>query len=260
MHSLNLKRSHIFKITNAMLKQTIEALARDLFQETVANRRYLHEHPELSYQEYNTSAFIKKKLAALKIPFVSMADTGILASVQGTKSPSDEVIALRADIDALPIREANEVSYCSKNNGVMHACGHDAHTASLITVAAIINKLKSSFSGTVKFIFQPAEEVAPGGAKKMIEEGVLENPAPKYILAQHTMPEIPAGKIGIHSGHCNASLDDLFITVTGKGGHAAIPHLNIDPVVISCELISALQQIISRQSNPLIPSVLSFGK
>jgi amidohydrolase len=248
------------KEKDVMLKQYIEKLANELYRETVANRRHLHENPELSFKEYNTSAFIKKQLTELNIPFEAKADTGILAWVQGTRSSSGEVIALRADIDALPIHEANKTAYRSKNEGIMHACGHDVHTSSLIATATILNKLKDSFSGTVKFIFQPAEERIPGGARQMIGEGALENPTPRYILGQHTMPELPAGKIGIRPGYYMASTDELFIRVTGKGGHAAMPHLNIDPVTISCELISALQQIVSRQANPLIPSVLSFGR
>lgn len=243
-----------------MLKQTIKQLAEEYFPTTVANRRFLHQHPELSFKEYHTSAFIKEKLTEFGITFKPMADTGILAWVQGTKASSKKVIALRADIDALPILEANEVSYRSKNEGVMHACGHDAHTASLITVAAILDKMKSSFSGTVKFLFQPAEERAPGGAKKMMEEGALESPIPEYVLGQHTMPELPAGKVGFRSGKYMASTDELFIKILGRGGHAAMPHLTIDPVAMSCELVSALQQIVSRQSNPLTPSVLSFGR
>lgn len=243
-----------------MLKQNIEKLAKELYQETVDNRRYLHENPELSFKEHNTSSFIKNRLTALNIPFESKADTGILAWVHGTHSRSDKVMALRADIDALPIHEANNTAYRSKNEGIMHACGHDVHTASLITAANIINKLKDSFSGIVKFIFQPAEERIPGGAKQMIQEGVLENPVPQFMLGQHVMPELPAGKIGFRSGNYMASTDELFIKVTGKGGHAAMPHLNIDSVAISCELVSALQQIVSRHANPLIPSVLSFGR
>jgi amidohydrolase len=247
-------------MTQAMLKEHIKQLSEALHRETVADRRYLHENPELSFKEYNTAAFIKKRLTGLNIPFESKADTGILAWVQGTRCSSSEAIALRADIDALPIYEANKAAYRSKNEGTMHACGHDVHTASLIATANIISKLKDSFSGTVKFIFQPAEERIPGGAKQMIQEGVLENPVPKYVLGQHTMPELPAGKIGIRPGNYMASTDELFIKVTGKGGHAAMPHLHTDPVAISCELVSALQQIVSRQANPLIPSVLSFGR
>ncbi len=243
-----------------MLQQTIKQLAEDYYSLTVANRRFLHQHPELSYEENKTSAYIQERLSELGISFKVIANTGILAWVQGIKTSSGSSIALRSDIDALPIQEANDVSYRSVNKGVMHACGHDAHTASLITVAAILNQVKASFSGTIKLLFQPAEERAPGGAQRMIEGGALRNPAPQYVLGQHTMPELPAGKIGLRSGRYMASTDELFIKVHGKGGHAAMPHLTIDPVAISCELVSALQQIVSRASSPLVPSVLSFGK
>jgi amidohydrolase len=248
------KKHHI------MLKESIQQLASELYEETVNNRRYLHAHPELSFKEYNTSSFITDKLKALGIPFERKANTGIVALLRGTRSDLDRVIALRADIDALPIPEANMVPYKSQNIGVMHACGHDVHTSSLIATASILNRLRSKFSGTLKFIFQPGEEKLPGGASLMIKERVLENPEPQAILGQHVMPELPVGKVGFRSGSYMASNDEIYITVTGKGGHAAMPHLTIDPVSISCQMITALQQIVSRQANPLIPSVLSFGK
>lgn len=243
-----------------MLKEEIYRLARELFEETVANRRYLHSHPELSFKEYNTSNFVVDKLTALGIPFEKIAGTGIVAFLKGTQVSSEKVIALRADMDALPIEEANEVDYKSKNSGIMHACGHDVHTSSLLSVANILSRLKSRFSGSVKFIFQPAEERLPGGASLMIKEGVLENPCPKGVLGQHVMPELPVGKVGFRSGNYMASNDEIYITVIGKGGHAAMPHMNIDTVSIACQMITTLQQVVSRQANPLIPSVLSFGK
>ena len=243
-----------------MLKDDISRLAKELYDETVTNRRYLHSNPELSFKEYNTAVFVESRLSSLGIPFERKANTGIVALLTGTKEDSEKVIALRADMDALPIPEANEVEYASKSPGVMHACGHDAHTASLLAVAGILSQLKAQFSGTVKFIFQPAEETLPGGAGLMIQEGALENPKPGWILGQHVMPELPAGKVGFRPGYYMACNDEIYITVIGKGGHAAMPHLNIDPVSITCQLITALQQVVSRQANPLIPSVLSFGK
>lgn len=243
-----------------MLKEEIQQLARAQHEETINNRRYLHANPELSFKEMNTADFVIKKLQTMDIPFERKADTGIVALVKGTRSASDQVVALRADMDALPIQETNQVDYKSKNDGVMHACGHDAHTASLLTTVHILNQLTDKFSGTIKFIFQPAEEKIPGGASQMINEGALRSPAPKSILGQHVMPELPAGKVGFRSGNYMASSDELYITIIGKGGHAAMPHLNIDPVAITCQMISTLQQIISRQSDPQIPSVLSFGK
>ncbi|MBC9929493.1 M20 metallopeptidase family protein [Chitinophaga qingshengii] len=243
-----------------MLKEKIRQLAGSIQEETIANRRYLHAHPELSYKEINTAAFIAGKLKDLGIPFEPMANTGLVALLQGNKPGSDQVVALRADIDALPIRELNEVPYKSQHDGVMHACGHDVHTSSLLGTATILSRMKDDFAGTVKFIFQPAEELIPGGASMMIKEGVLENPRPHHVLGQHTMPELPAGKVGFRGGRYMASNDEIFITVKGKGGHGAMPHLGIDPVVIACHIVIALQQIVSRRVNPLLPSVLSFGK
>ena len=243
-----------------MLKENIRRIAKELHEDVVANRRHLHANPELSFKEYNTSAFVAKKLTELDIPFEKKADTGIVALLKGGKSDSEKIIALRADMDALPITEANDVDYKSQNPGVMHACGHDMHTSSLLATVSILNQLKSEFSGTVKFIFQPGEERIPGGASLMIKDGVLKDPRPAHIIGQHVMPELPFGKIGFCEGPYMASSDELYLTVKGKGGHGAIPHLNIDPVSISCQLIVALQQIVSRQANPIIPSVLSFGR
>ncbi|MNE27548.1 N-acyl-L-amino acid amidohydrolase [compost metagenome] len=163
-------------------------------------------------------------------------------------------------MDALPIIEANDVEYKSKNEGVMHACGHDVHSASLLGTAKILSSLKSEFGGTVKLIFQPGEELLPGGASIMIKEGVLENPKPNGIIGQHVMPLIDAGKVGFRSGQYMASTDELYITVKGKGGHGAQPHMNIDPVLISAHIIVALQQVVSRIADPRLPSVLSIGK
>jgi len=243
-----------------MLKEDIYHLAGELYKETVAHRRHLHTRPELSFKEYNTSAFVADKLADLGIPFEKKTDTGIVALLTGTKEVSGRVVALRADMDALPIEEENEVPYKSQNVGVMHACGHDVHTSSLLATAGILSRLKAKFSGAVKFIFQPGEEKLPGGASLMIKEGVLENPGPQAILGQHVMPELPVGRVGFPSGSYMASNDEIYITVIGRGGHAAMPHLTIDPVSIACQMITALQQIVSRRANPLIPSVLSFGK
>ena len=243
-----------------MLKDSIEKLARELHEEAILNRHYLHAHPELSFQEYNTANFVATKLNELKIPFEKKADTGIVALLKGTLSDSDKVVALRADLDALPMQETNTVTYRSQNNGVMHACGHDVHTSSLLATAGILSSLKTKFSGSIKFIFQPGEEKLPGGASIMIKERVLEDPHPSWIIGQHVMPELPVGKVGFRSGLYMASNDEIYITVIGKGGHGATPHLNIDPVLITCQMISTLRQIISRHANPITPSVLSFGK
>ncbi len=239
--------------------EKIKNLAKLSANQIVANRRYLHSNPELSFQEYNTAKFIAEQLNSLNLSPQSMANTGIVAMIEG-KNPQSKVIALRADIDALPIIEANNVVYKSKNQGVMHACGHDAHTASLLGTAHILNELKDSFEGTIKLIFQPAEEKAPGGASIMIKEGVLQNPAPQSIIGQHVAPLIPIGKIGFREGMYMASTDELFITVRGKGGHAAMPEFLIDPVLIASHIIVALQQVVSRNFSPKIPAVLSIGK
>ncbi|MDN3203981.1 M20 metallopeptidase family protein [Algoriphagus sediminis] len=243
-----------------MMKERIKALAEGLKQEVIENRRHLHQNPELSYKEYNTAKFVKEKLESMGISGLEQkADTGWTACIKG-KNPDKKVIALRADMDALPILEANEVPYKSQNPGVMHACGHDAHTASLLGAAKILNEVKDSFEGTVKLIFQPGEELAPGGASLMIKDKVLENPRPNGIIGQHVMPFIPVGKVGFREGIYMASADELYITVKGKGGHGAMPETFIDPVLITSHLIVALQQIVSRAASPKVPSVLSFGK
>ena len=243
-----------------MNKEQIQELSKNIFSEVVANRRHLHSHPELSFHEVETSAYVARKLEEMGLKYHKMADTGLVALIKGDKAASDQVVALRADMDALPITEANDVPYNSQNNGVMHACGHDAHTSSLLGTAKILTELKSQFSGTVKLIFQPAEEKFPGGASLMIEQGVLENPKPQAVLGQHVMPLIDAGKVGFRAGKYMASADEIYVTVKGKGGHGAQPQQNIDPVMITAHILTALQTIVSRFADPKSPSVLSFGK
>lgn len=243
-----------------MLKDRIKSLAQAYKQEVIDLRRHLHAHPELSFKEFETAAFVAEKLKEIGITEIeSKATTGWSALIRG-KNPEKKVVALRADMDALPIIEANEVPYKSQNSGVMHACGHDAHTASLLGAAKILNEVRDQFEGTIKLIFQPGEEVIPGGASLMIKDKVLENPKPNVILGQHVMPMIPAGKVGFRSGLYMASTDELYLTIKGKGGHGAMPETFIDPVLISAHLLVALQQIVSRVANPKIPSVLSFGR
>jgi len=241
------------------MKQKIQELASKIYDDVVGYRHHIHANPELSFKEFQTSLFIKEKLTAWGIEFVDMANTGVVGLIKGA-IPSDQVIALRADMDALPIHEANDKPYKSKNNGVMHACGHDVHSSSLLGTAYILSQLKEEFAGTIKLVFQPAEELLPGGASIMIKEGVLENPKPNAIVGQHVMPMIETGKVGFRSGIYMASTDELYVTVTGKGGHGAQPHQNIDPVLITAHIIVALQQIVSRNADPRLPSVLSFGK
>ena len=215
-------------------------------------------HPELSFQEFNTAKFIAKTLREMNIALQEgIAKTGLVALIEG-RNPDKATIALRADIDALPIHEANKVPYKSQNEGVMHACGHDVHTASLIGVARLLNNLKEEFEGTIKLIFQPAEEKNPGGAIAMIREGVLEKPRPASIIGQHVDPNIPVGQVGFVQGTMLGSADELHITVRGRGGHAASPQLTIDPILIAAHIIVSLQQLVSRNCNPTVPSVLSL--
>ena len=239
---------------------TIKKHAAQYYQEVVEMRRYLHAHPELSMQEKETAAFIKLKLKEYNISFNDfLSHYGIVADIKGI-NPKKKVVALRADMDALSIKELNESSYKSKNEGIMHACGHDVHTASLLGTAKILNNIKDQFEGTIRLIFQPSEEMYPGGASMLIADGVLQNPDVDVIFGQHVMPTIDSGKVGVKSGKAMASTDEIFITVKGKGGHAATPELNIDPVVIASNIIVALQQIISRKASPEMPTVLSFGR
>ena len=242
------------------IKGKIKSIANDIAGEIVDIRRYLHSNPELSFQEFETAKFIAASLKKIGlVPVEGIANTGVSALIEGN-NPTKKVIALRADIDALPIRETNDIPYKSKNEGVMHACGHDVHTSSLLGTASILNQLKDQFEGTVKLIFQPAEEKAPGGASMMIKEGILQNPKPEKIIGQHVAPLLPVGKIGLKEGIYMASADEIYITVKGHGGHAAAPNRNIDPVLIASHIIVALQQIVSRNATPTIPTVLSFGK
>ncbi len=242
------------------LKDQVKSLSEKYFSDVLEFRRHIHANPELSFEEHETSKYVKDKLSSFGLTEInSMADTGLVASIKG-KNPDSKVIALRADMDALPIHEANEVSYKSKNEGVMHACGHDVHTSSLLGAAKILEEVKDQFEGTVKLIFQPGEEKFPGGASIMIKEGVLKNPEPHGIIGQHVMPLVPVGKVGFRNGMYMASADEIYVTVKGKGGHGAMPEFNIDPVLITSHIIVALQQIVSRVASPKMPSVLSFGK
>lgn len=237
---------------------TIQSLAKQYAPEFIAVRHHLHAHPELSYQEFETSKYVQGKLKEFGIPFEVKATTGVVGLIKG-KKPESRIIALRADMDALPILEENDLPYKSQNPGVMHACGHDVHTTCLLGAAKILQELKNEWEGTVKLIFQPGEEKNPGGASLMIKDGVLENPKPQGILALHVHTAMEVGKLSFRGGQVMASADELYITVKGKGGHAASPHLVVDPILIASHLIIALQQIISRNNNPFNPSVLSIS-
>jgi amidohydrolase len=243
------------------LLDKIKELASAFFQETMTIRRHLHAHPELSCHENETAEFIARKLTDYGIPFTrNVAKTGLVGLITGTAKQGGVVIALRADMDALPIQEENQVPYRSRIPGVMHACGHDVHVASLLGTARILQHLTPFFQGTVKLIFQPSEETYPGGAIQMIEEGVLENPHVDRMIGMHVYPGLDAGMVGMKPGKYMASSDEFYITIRGRGGHAATPDLNIDPILISAHVILALQQITSRLSPPVLPTVVSIGR
>ena len=242
------------------IKEEIQKLSKKYFSEIVDYRRSLHKCPELFFQEYKTAEFIASKLSEFQIPFIKgIAKTGIVGLIKG-KNPDSKVVLLRADIDALPLTEENHIDYKSENLGVMHACGHDVHTASLLGTLKILNKIKDKFDGSIKFIFQPSEEKFPGGAIAMINDGILENPRPDNVFGQHVFPELEVGKIGIKSGQYMASSDEIILRIKGKGGHGAIPHATIDPIIIASHILLALQQISSRYAAHDMPTVLSFGK
>lgn len=240
-----------------MIKDQIQALAKQYAGEFIEIRHQIHANPELSYQEFETSAFIQEKLASFGIPFDVKATTGVVGLIRG-RNPEKRTIALRADMDALPIREENDVAYRSKNEGIMHACGHDVHTTCLLGAAKILQELKGEWEGTVKLIFQPGEEKNPGGASLLIKEGVLENPKPEKILALHVHPGLEVGRLSFRNGMVMASADEIYITIKAKGGHAAAPQYTADTILIASQLVVSLQQIVSRNNNPFNPSVLSI--
>ena len=242
------------------MKEKILELSDLFFDEIVSIRRYMHMHPELSFQEFETSNYIKSILKSWDIKFLDgYANTGILVNLEGKES-SSRVIALRADFDALPILEENDVEYKSKNEGIMHACGHDAHTASMLGALKILHKTKDHWRGTIKFIFQPAEERLPGGAKQMIEEGVLENPNVQHVIAQHVLPELEVGKVGFRCGTYMASTDELYVTISGKGGHAAIPSSYNNPIIASSELVLDLNQFFNDKADAIFAIGYIDGK
>jgi len=243
------------------LKEQILKRSADLSNELIALRRHFHMHPELSYNEYETASFICDYLEKLGIEFrKGIAGTGIIGTIKG-KLKGAKTIGIRADMDALPVREENDVVYASQNPGKMHACGHDAHMAMLLGVARLMKDMEESFGGTILLIFQPGEELAPGGASLMIESGAFNNPKPDIVLAQHVLPELETGKVGYKSGRYMASCDEIYITVKGKGGHAALPGLTTDQIYIASHLIIRLKDGISKkQTENKIPTVLGIGK
>jgi amidohydrolase len=254
-------RNFIVQFVNSMqLLDKIKGLSQQFSNDVISFRRHLHANPELSYHEYETAKFVGKQLKAFGLnPTEGIATTGLLLEIKG-KNPEKKTIALRADMDALPINEANDVPYRSRTPGVMHACGHDVHTSSLMGTAKILNQITEHFEGTVRFLFQPGEEKNPGGASYMIRDGALKNPQPSGIIGQHVFPLLSVGKVGFREGMYMASCDEIYLRVIGKGGHGAAPELAIDPVLIASHIIIALQQVISRNASPKQPTVLTFGK
>ena len=241
----------------SQLQEKIKALAKEFAPAQIAVRHHLHANPELSYKEFKTAAYVKAQLSDMGITAEEKATTGLVAIIEG-KNPASRVIALRADMDALPIQEENDVPYKSTVPGVMHACGHDVHTSILLGAAKILLATKDSWEGTVKLFFQPGEEKNPGGASYMIRDGALQNPAPEAIVALHVHPGLETGKLSFRKGRVMASADEIYMTIKGPGGHAASPHLAADTVLIASHVIISLQQIISRNRNPVSPSVLSI--
>jgi len=247
----------------------IKTFANQYFNEVVSIRRQLHQYPELSFEEFNTSKFVSSILDKYKILYKKdIVKTGIIAIIEG-KNPNKKTILLRADLDALPIEEKNNVEYKSQNTGVMHACGHDAHTASVLGTAIILNQLKNEFEGTVKIMFQPGEEVLPGGSSLMIKEGVLQNPKIDVAIAQHVFPSMEVGKVGFREGMYMASTDELHITITGKGGHAAMAVDYNNPLIVAAHIITEIEKQfpfvidaegVARNLQNNIPTVIAFGK
>ncbi|RYZ28132.1 MAG: amidohydrolase [Chitinophagaceae bacterium] len=241
-----------------MLQQRIKTLAKQYKDEFIGIRQHLHAHPELSYQEFETSKYVQEKLKEYKIPFEVKATTGVVGLIEG-KNPGSRIVALRGDMDALPIAEQNDLPYKSTNAGVMHACGHDVHTTCLLGAAKILSETKNEWEGTVKLLFQPGEEKNPGGASLLINEGALQNPAPTCIFGLHVNPQLETGKLSFRGGKVMASADELYITIKSKGGHAAAPHLTADTILIASHLVVSLQQVISRNRDPFSPSVLTIS-
>ena len=233
---------------------TINDQATEMFPDMQETRRHLHRHPELSFQEHETSAFIQRRLTELDIPFRVVATTGVVAHI----GSGDRCVALRADIDALPITEETGLPYASENPGVMHACGHDTHTTMLLAAARMLKDRETELPGVVKLLFQPGEEKTPGGASIMIAEGALEDPTPTMIFGQHINPDAPFGELSFVSGPMMAAADELYFTITGYGAHAAQPHLGRDPMFAATGLVHHLQSLITKKRNPLHAGVLTI--
>lgn len=243
------------------MKDRIKQLAHDGAAEIIECRRWLHQHPDLSQQEYGTMEYVAQKLRSFGLePKTGIGKTGCMAMIRGGIDPDGYCVALRADYDALPLTEDTGLPFASVNPGVMHACGHDMHTSSLLGAAKILTAIKDQLQGSIMLIFEPSEEMYPGGARMMMDDGLFAEVMPNEIYSFHCLPEMECGRIGMRKGRYMASTDELYWAVKGKGGHGATPHLSVDPIVIASHIVVALQQIVSRNAAPMMPTVLSFGK
>ncbi len=241
--------------------EIIKGYAREYSAEVIGWRRHLHRHPELSQQEFGTMAFVADRLRDMGLqPQTGIGKTGVMAMIRGGIDPDGYCVALRADYDALPLTEATGLPFASENEGVMHACGHDMHTSSLLGAAKILTTIRERLKGSVMLIFEPSEEMYPGGARMMMDDGLFNTVMPNEIYSFHCLPEMEVGRIGMKKGRYMASTDELYWTVKGKGGHGATPHMSVDPILIASHIVVALQQLVSRNAPPMMPTVLSFGK
>ena len=241
--------------------EIIKGYAREYSAEVIGWRRHLHRHPELSQQEFGTMAFVADRLRDMGLqPQTGIGKTGVMAMIRGGIDPDGYCVALRADYDALPLTEATGLPFASENEGVMHACGHDMHTSSLLGAAKILTTIRERLKGSVMLIFEPSEEMYPGGARMMMDDGLFNAVMPNEIYSFHCLPEMEVGRIGMKKGRYMASTDELYWTVKGKGGHGATPHMSVDPILIASHIVVALQQLVSRNAPPMMPTVLSFGK
>ena len=242
----------------------IKEIARRINPEVIEWRRWLHRHPELSQEEYATMAFVAERLREMGLePRTGIGRTGVMAMLRGGKNENESApycVALRADYDALPIQEATGLDFASENCGVMHACGHDMHTSSLLGAAKILCEMRDELEGDIMFIFEPSEEKYPGGARMMMEDGLFDDTTPNEIYSFHCLPEMDYGRVGMRKGKYMASTDELYWTIKGRGGHGATPHLSVDPILVACHIVVALQQVVSRNAAPMMPTVLTIGK
>lgn len=243
------------------MKEKIKQLAHENAEEIIGYRRWLHQHPELSQQEYGTMEYVAERLRSFGLePRTGIGRTGCMAMIRGGIEPDSYCVALRSDYDALPLKEATGLPFASVNDGVMHACGHDMHTSSLLGATKILTQIKEHLKGSVMVIFEPSEEMYPGGARMMMNDGLFDEVTPNEIYSFHCLPEMDCGKVGMRKGKYMASTDELYWTVKGRGGHGATPHLSVDPILIASHIVVALQQLVSRNASPMMPTTLSFGK